>query len=214
MSPTEKQYAAQEQREAEIEQERVEAARRTDEIETIRLMHRSAAGPIGHGTALCKCGRIVADCRCAELAETPMGKVLAERGPAHLAAQLRRAEEALARACSQVKDAESEKHRLELRLEDERKRREMAAICLDDLAHINKLRIANHQPRIGLAELIELARVVLDERELRAECEDCAGPCSADGKRCMLCGHSQAIVADADRCPKRDEACASILAGR
>jgi len=106
-----------------------------------------------------------------------------------------------------------ENRRLASRFEDERKRKEMATICLDDWNHINTLRIRNRQPRIALAECIELARVVLDERELRAECESCQGPCSVDGTRCLLCGVAQPPASDSE-CPARDQSSARLLAGR
>lgn len=137
-----------------------------------------------------------------------------EHGPAHMARELKRAGQAIERAHADMSKIESEKHGLALRLEEERKRKEMAAICLDAPEHINGLRVRNYKRPLGLAEQIELARMVLDERELRQECEDCCGPCSVDGSTCLLCAHEQPKAADMERCPPREGEGAVIPAGR
>lgn len=67
------------------------------------------------------------------------------------------------------------------RLEEYKKRVEMAAKCLEENANL--------WPDPPLE--VGIALSVLTEKDLRRECEDCGYPCDVKGEYCLLCGHVQ-----------------------
>ncbi len=67
------------------------------------------------------------------------------------------------------------------RLDESRKRVEIAAVCLDDMPQLSP-QVAKH---------VDAAKSVLEEKDLRRECESCNGPCNVAGDTCLLCGASQ-----------------------
>jgi chromosome segregation ATPase len=65
-----------------------------------------------------------------------------------------------------------EKKHLTDRLEEEKRRVSMAQKCLDD-------------------GYTDTAISVLDEKDVRRECERCGYPCDVEGVYCLFCGHNQ-----------------------
>lgn len=84
--------------------------------------------------------------------------------------------------------AEHQVRHLIPRLETEKKRVDMAAVCL------------NYDGE-RWSTLVECALMVLEEKDLRRECESCNGPCNVAGDTCLLCGASQPPYEE--RCPPR-----------
>lgn len=128
-------------------------------------------------------------------------QAILEHGPKYRAAELKRAQQHIERLTAELHEQRTaaiavaverdylrhDKTHLEYILEQYKQRVEMAAVCLE------------HDPPEP-----EQALAVLEEKDLRRECEDCGGPCYVEGDTCLLCGHKQPVVTDHDVCPKRE----------